>query len=65
MVAPVTDANAPWMECSKHANNFKYAGDGNCDDGNNNAGCLFDKGQFFHLIDKSSWEGGRKKDLCP
>ena len=29
----------------KACKDFKYKGDGNCDDGNNNAGCLFDGGQ--------------------
>merc|ERR1711937_908660 len=28
----------------KSCEHFKYRGDGNCDDGNNNAGCLFDGG---------------------
>ena len=29
---------------------IKYAGDGNCDDGNNNAGCRFDGGMYLARI---------------
>ena len=42
-----TGCKCPLDKMLKACKDFKYKGDGNCDDGNNNADCLFDGGQCW------------------